>query len=821
MDLIGKTLGSFTVISKLGSGGMADVYHARQKRLNRDIALKVLSPELARRPGFRQRFEQEAQAAASLSHPHILTIYDYGHDTQSGLTYIAMELVAGGTLADRMIGPMDTGQVLELLLPVCDALALAHEQGIYHRDIKPSNILIASDGRPLLADFGLVRLAQREERITESGVFVGSPEYMAPERISGETVDGRTDQYSLGIVAYEMLTGQLPFGAEGLVEIIWKHIQEPMPDPRLIRPELLPDASQTILRATAKDPQERFPTIIDFARALRAALAQRPEAGPAQPDGVRSREQRRPDLAPTVALAPAHLFVCYARNVSPDRELAVYLSEYLAAQGHDVFIDATLRAGELWLDQIDQQIKASDFLIVLLSDKSSESEMVKAEVSRAYEYRKLQGKPHILPVRVDYEGLLPYSIAAFLNPLQYVVWQGPTDNEQVGLDILAAIEGRLPERTPIQAMPMAKEVIVSEDGRAISDESSLHPPLPEFDPRILEELEVPGGAVKLRDRFYIERDADAHLKREVVRAGTITTIRAPRQAGKSSLLVRGVHHARQRGAKVVSLNMQLVDRDRLPTLDIFLRYLAEFIVSRLRLDGAQVEKAWRGSLGPQDKLTYLMEDYVLTQGDTPILLALDEVDRLLETEWYSDFFALLRAWHESRTLDERWDNLSMVMVISTEPYLLIDSTTQSPFNVGLRLYLRDFDQAQMRDLNDRHGSPVREPDLGQFMELIGGHPYLARKALYTLVSERMLWADLVGSAAADQGPFGDHLRRHHWLLRNEPDLKRALKDVIRLGKCPDDVAFFRLLRAGLVRGNNDACACRCDLYRRYFEEKLR
>lgn len=516
----------------------------------------------------------------------------------------------------------------------------------------------------------------------------------------------------------------------------------------------------------------------------------------------------------------AHVFICYKRNAGPDQKLAKYLHEFLTDRGHEVFIDNTLRSGEAWLEEIDRQIKASDFLIVLLSRESADSEMVKAEVIRAYEYRKLQGKPHTLPVRIAFEGLLPYSVAAFIDPLHYVMWQGEADDEQVAQDILAAIEGRSSKRAPIQVSSVTHAVTISEDGRLVHDDEALHPPLPEFDPRFLEELEAPGGAVKLRDKFYMERDADARLKREIVKSGTTTSIRASRQTGKSSLLVRGMHHARQNGAKVVHLDMQRVDGDFLQSHDVFLHYLAEFIVRQLRLDLAEVEKLWRGTLGPQDKLTYLLEDYILPEMDVPIVLAMDEVDRLLQTSFHSDFFGLVRSWHNSRALDDRWNRLNIVMVISTEPYLLIADVSQSPFNVGLKLYLEDFNEAQVRDLNRRHGSPVSENDFPRLMELLNGHPYLTRKVLYTLVTERMIWAELARVAASDQGPFGDHLRHHHWLLHDQPDLKEALKQVIRDKRCINEMAFFRLLRAGLVKGSGDVCRCRCDLYRVYFEDKL-
>lgn len=516
----------------------------------------------------------------------------------------------------------------------------------------------------------------------------------------------------------------------------------------------------------------------------------------------------------------ARIFVCYKRNVGPDQELAHYIHRFFTAQGHVVFIDAAPQTGEAWLAEIDRQIKSSDYVIVLLSQGSADDEMVRAEVERAYNYRKLQGCPHILLVRVAYEGLLPYSIDAFLDPLQYVVWQNEADNERLVREVLAAIGGQLPKREPVQPRPISGELFLSEDGRIVADNAVLHPPLSEFDPRFLEELEAPGGTVKLQDRLYIERSEDARLKREIVKLGTTVTIRAARQTGKSSLLVRGMRYAQQSGIQIVHLDMQRVDQSHLESPDVFLHYLAEFVIRKLRLDPAQLDEQWQGSLGSQDKLTYLMEDYVLSDCNSCIILAIDEADRLLQTNWHDSFFSLLRSWHNNRALDDRWNKLNIVMVISTEPYLLIADVKQSPFNVGLRLNLRDFDESQVRDLNQRHGSPVCESDFHQLNNLLGGHPYLTRQALYALVTEKKSWADLARVAATDHGPFGDHLRRYHWLLRDEPDLRKALKEVIRDERCEDELLGYRLLRAGLVKGSGDSCICRCDLYRMYFETKL-
>lgn len=512
------------------------------------------------------------------------------------------------------------------------------------------------------------------------------------------------------------------------------------------------------------------------------------------------------------------LFICYKRHADPDQQLAIYLRDILTTQRYTVFIDQSMRTGEAWLEQIDQEIKGSDFLIVLLSEASADSEMVRAEIKRAYDYRELQGRPQTLPVRIAYEGLLPYAVAAFVDPLQYVVWRSDADNERIVREILTAMTGQLlPNSTPT-----SRPQIISEDGNAAPDDNTLQSPLPEFDPRLLKELIMPIGPIKLRDKFYVEREADAQLKEQIIKWGTTITIRAPRQAGKTSLLMRGIHHAKQNGAKVVLLDLQSFGSDRLSSPEVFLREIADTICHQLRLETDKVEKLWQGTLGAQQKLTYFLEDQVLPEFETPIILAIDEADSLLSTSFYKDFFGLVRAWCSQQVFNpEQWEKLNIILVISTEPYLLINDINQSPFNVGTTLELDDFSSIQVRSLNHKHGSPLIESKLPQFMELLGGQPYLTRKALYVLVKQAVTWNDLIKKASTDQGPFGDHLKRHHWGLHNQPELKAALSQIVRSNQCSDETSVQRLLRAGLIKGSGSHYICRCGLYRLYFQDKLR
>ncbi|MEM7033481.1 MAG: AAA-like domain-containing protein, partial [Chloroflexota bacterium] len=472
-----------------------------------------------------------------------------------------------------------------------------------------------------------------------------------------------------------------------------------------------------------------------------------------------------------------------------------------------------------WFNKINQLVQSSDLFIFLVSKNATRSEMTVALTQQAYEYKQLQGRPQILPVFVANDDGVPHPLNTLLDDHFYSLWTGPEDNQTVYHDVLAACTGTLPER-PALSPKFTDEL--SEDGDFVSSEAPVTQPRPQVNPLFLDkdDLAIPGGAVKLRDQLYIERDADIHLKREVIQTGTTMTIRAPRQSGKSSLLVRGLQQARQHGLKVINIDLQSIERKYLTSLDNFLHALAEFIVLKLRLDQTEVDKSWGGALGPQMKLTNLFEDYILAESGAPIVLAIDEADRLLQTEFYQDFFSLLRSWHNERAYNDLWDSLNLILAISTEPYLLIPDISQSPFNVGLKLYLEDFSLEQVQLLNQRHNSPISIGEVTQLMRLLNGHPYLTRTVFYTLITQNMTYSSFVNQTLDETGPFGDHLRHHYWLLQKEGTLKDNLKQVINQNRCDDENAFFRLLRAGLVKGTNDSCSCRCELYEAYFKGKL-
>ena len=272
-DLSGQTFGSYRLEELLGRGGMGEVYSARHLRLtNRHAAVKVLPSSLANEPDFLRRFEQEAISAASLDHPNILPVWDYGE--QDGQPYLAMPLVSGGSLKELLEtrGPLSPADAEHYLTPIADALDYAHERGIIHRDVKPANILLRDDGRPLLADFGIAKAieAGQTQGLTRAGTGVGTPEYMAPEQIEGRA-ERRSDLYSLGVVLYEMLTGHVPYDGATPYEIAYKQIYTPLPPIRQVRADLPPAIEQVLSKALAKDPAQRYGTGADLVAAYRAA----------------------------------------------------------------------------------------------------------------------------------------------------------------------------------------------------------------------------------------------------------------------------------------------------------------------------------------------------------------------------------------------------------------------------------------------------------------------------------------------------------------------------------------------------------------------
>ncbi|MFN8490658.1 MAG: serine/threonine-protein kinase [Caldilineaceae bacterium] len=274
-NLTGRTLGKYQLVDRLGQGGIAEVYKAFQPGVERFVASKVLHGHLVHSGDFVARFQREARAVGRLHHPNIVRVIDF--DQEADVHYMIMDYIQGGTLAaylkDRRLLPVTAA--LRIGAQLADALAYAHAQGMIHRDIKPANVMFtdATHTQAVLTDFGLAHLCDSNEaRLTMTGAMVGTPTYMSPEAVRGEPCDERSDIYSLGVVLYEMVTGKTPYVANTPYSMIMKQANEPLPSPRSLNPALPVMVEDLLLRALAKEPEERYQSALDFASAIHQVL---------------------------------------------------------------------------------------------------------------------------------------------------------------------------------------------------------------------------------------------------------------------------------------------------------------------------------------------------------------------------------------------------------------------------------------------------------------------------------------------------------------------------------------------------------------------
>ena len=320
----GQRLGPYEILSAIGAGGMGEVYRARDTRLDRTVAIKILQDHLADRVELRERFEREAKAVASLNHPHICTLYDVGH--QNGTDYLVMEYLEGETLAERLKkGPLPLNQVLQYAIEISDALDKAHRKGITHRDLKPGNILLTKSGAKLL-DFGLAKLKQEatpppslsqratvDSAMTAEGTILGTLQYMAPEQVEGKTneIDARTDIFAFGAVVYEMATGKKAFEGKTQASLIAKILETDPTPMTALQPMTPPALDRVVKRCLAKEPDDRWQTARDLHQELKWIAESGPQGGT-----LTAAMPARKDRLKTALWAGGALAVCILVGVS-------------------------------------------------------------------------------------------------------------------------------------------------------------------------------------------------------------------------------------------------------------------------------------------------------------------------------------------------------------------------------------------------------------------------------------------------------------------------------------------------------------------------
>lgn len=315
-ERIGSEVAGYRIVGELGRGGMGTVYVAEQSAPRRKVVLKLLRPELSTDEGFRQRFVHESEAAASTEHPNIVPIYSAGES--DGLLYIAMRYVEGDDLGEVIArdGPLPAQRAIDIVSQIASALDAAHARGLVHRDVKPGNILLDAGGNAYLSDFGLIKRNEVNTGLTETGQFMGSIDYCAPEQIRGEEVDGRADVYSLACVLFESVTGRPPFRRDTEVATLYAHLEQD--PPRLASGGTGPmrDLDRVLTNAMAKRPSERYASAGEFARAARHAVG----VASGERETAAPRAPRRRILLATgaVALTLAAVGLVYASSRGGD-----------------------------------------------------------------------------------------------------------------------------------------------------------------------------------------------------------------------------------------------------------------------------------------------------------------------------------------------------------------------------------------------------------------------------------------------------------------------------------------------------------------------
>jgi class 3 adenylate cyclase/predicted Ser/Thr protein kinase len=476
----------------------------------------------------------------------------------------------------------------------------------------------------------------------------------------------------------------------------------------------------------------------------------------------------------------------YRRELQPDSTILELLEERLRADGHSVSVDHRLRINPEWVQAREASIREADVAIAIISPKSLDSEMLAFEMETAHDQYQRTGKPVILPINLAAGEELSGPVGAIVMPLNQFRWSGEEDNPRLIAEVLSAV------REPLK--PRAMEV----------------------------RLEPVGGAVPPDSPFYVRRRSDQELLDALERQESIILIRGARQTGKTSLQAQGVKRVRELGWRCAVTDFQKLSASQIASEEIFYRLLALTLSRQLQFqyDFAQ---HWLEAFGPNMNLENFLRE-LLAAAEGPLVWCMDEVDKLFGAPSASDFFGLVRSWHNSRSTEPGgcWDKLTVIIAYATEAHLFIEDLNQSPFNVGRRLELADFDLAQTADLNRRYREPLRShAEVEALYGLIGGQPYLTRRALDVIATEEYGFAALMQRADSDEGPFQDHLKRTLAAVSRLPAVLGYARAVLEGGARPSDDAYHRLLEAGVIRQSREGeTVFRCELYQRYLRKHL-
>ncbi len=509
-----------------------------------------------------------------------------------------------------------------------------------------------------------------------------------------------------------------------------------------------------------------------------------PDFGLTTPPGVQqvtSNDAGAADAKP--GAAHKSVMLLYKPNLEPDAKVLRTLEARLRDMGHDVFVDSQQKISAAWAQAVEEPIRRSDAVIAIVSPESLRSEMLEYEIETAHDQFLRTGKPVLLPVRIGADDRVDGPVASILQPLHFFSWSCPGDDERLVAELVSAI---------------------TEPLRPCSEGLRLEPV---------------GGAVPPDSPFYVRRACDSEFLHALDGQESILLVKGARQIGKTSLLAQGAKRSRESGRRVVVTDFQKFNTAQMNSDEAFYRLLAATIDRQVKFQ-YDFKENWDEIFGANLNMENFLRD-LLDGADQPLVWYMDEVDKLFAAPFASDFFGLVRSWHNSRSTepDGPWSNLTVVIAYATEAHLFIQDLNQSPFNVGRRLNLEDFNIQQTIDLNARYGGPLASySDTETLHALIGGQPFLTRCALDALATGRESLATLMANADADEGPFNDHLKRILISVSRLPEVREYVSAVLLGNAQPNQDSYFRLVSAGVLCQNEfGKVVFRCELYRRYLK----
>ncbi len=505
---------------------------------------------------------------------------------------------------------------------------------------------------------------------------------------------------------------------------------------------------------------------------------------------------------------PSHIFISY-RHQKPDELIAEQFSKALESAGHEVFIDKDIRWGANWVEKIQEALGKTDYLLLLLSKEAAESVMVVEEVMIAKDLaQQNNGKPIILPIRICYPitQKLPYHLSAYLRTIQQEDWKDERDTSKLIrllLDILNK-GGRWTSGS-----------IESPYVEGINKEI----PQPYSDPR---NFIIPGGAIDVDSQLYVTRNADELVLNELRKERVMITVCGPRQIGKTSLIMRTYVSVLRSEAKrrAAFLDFQILPNDVFRSQNQIWKTIAHIIAKQLQLDdwnGAN----WRSEASHDQNFSNFLSQYVFKIDETPLIVCLDEVDKVFSSPIKLDFFASVRAFYNRGAYDATWKKIYWLLSTSTEPSFFIDDLSQSPFNIGLRVTLGEFTSSEVEELTKHFGTSIKKTTIKKILNYTGGHPCLVHLLIYHLTQNPGLFDNIFDGKTAGGGIFREHLYRYLMQFQREKELGEAMKRVINGRGCKDAKLANRLESAGLVRRDlNQILIPFCLLYADFFKYEL-